>query len=94
MKNNYFETKEFNNKFNYDGTLGVIYSNKSSEFKLWAPTAEKVELLLYGKNSRDIDVIKRVVKMNKENKGVWKVVINEDLDGEFYNYLVKNNEKT
>ena len=50
MESNYFESKEFNEKYNYDGKLGVIYSKKSSEFKLWAPLAEQVELVLYGKD--------------------------------------------
>ena len=26
MESNYFESKEFNEKYNYDGELGVIYS--------------------------------------------------------------------
>ena len=32
--------------------------------------------------------------MNKENRGVWRARINEDLSGEYYNYLVRNNGKT
>ena len=48
MESNYFESKEFNEKYNYDGELGVIYSKNSSEFKLWAPLSEEVQLILYG----------------------------------------------
>lgn len=94
MESNYFESKEFNEKYNYDGKLGVIYSKKSSEFKLWAPLAEHVELVLYGKDYNALESNKTIIKMNKENRGVWRARINEDLSGEYYNYLVRNNGKT
>lgn len=94
MESNYFESKEFNEKYNYDGKLGVIYSKKSSEFKLWAPLAEQVELVLYGKDYNALESNKTIIKMNKENRGVWRVKIDEDLSGEYYNYLVRNNGKT
>ena len=94
MESNYFESKEFSEKYNYDGKLGVIYSKKSSEFKLWAPLAEQVELVLYGKDYNALESNKTIIKMNKENRGVWRARINEDLSGEYYNYLVRNNGKT
>ena len=94
MESNYFESKEFNEKYNYDGKLGVIYSKKSSEFKLWAPLAEQVELVLYGKDYNALESNKTIIKMNRENRGVWRVKIDEDLSGEYYNYLVRNNGKT
>ena len=94
MESNYFESKEFNEKYNYDGKLGVIYSKKSSEFKLWAPLAEQVELVLYGKDYNALESNKTIIKMNKENRSVWRARINEDLSGEYYNYLVRNNGKT
>ena len=94
MESNYFESKEFNEKYNYDGELGVIYSKNSSEFKLWAPLSEEVQLILYGKEYNNLDANKTIIKMNKEDRGVWRVIINEDLNGEYYNYLVRNNGKT
>ena len=94
MESNYFESKEFNEKYNYDGELGVIYSKNSSEFKLWAPLAEQVELVLYGKDYNALESNKTIIKMNRENRGVWRARINEDLSGEYYNYLVRNNGKT
>ena len=94
MESNYFESKEFNEKYNYDGELGVIYSKNSSEFKLWAPLSEEVQLILYGKEYNNLDANKTIIKMNKEDRGVWQVIIDEDLNGEYYNYLVRNNGKT
>lgn len=44
----------FNNDFDkiygYDGDLGAIYSKDKCKFILWAPTAENVQLALYGDN--------------------------------------------
>lgn len=94
MESNYFESKEFNEKYNYDGELGVIYSKNSSEFKLWAPLSEEVQLILYGKEYNNLEANKTIIKMNKEDRGVWQVIIDEDLNGEYYNYLVRNNGKT
>ena len=94
MESNYFESKEFNEKYNYDGELGVIYSKNSSEFKLWAPLSEEVQLILYGKEYNNLEANKTIIKMNKEDRGVWRVIIDEDLNGEYYNYLVRNNGKT
>ena len=82
MESNYFESKEFNEKYNYDGELGVIYSKNSSEFKLWAPLSEEVQLILYGKEYNNLEANKTIIKMNKEDRGVWQVIIDEDLNGE------------
>lgn len=38
-------SKEFNDKYYYDGELGAIYSPKSTIFRLWAPTAQDVQLV-------------------------------------------------
>lgn len=40
-------TKEFNEKYAYEGELGAIYTPEKTTFKLWAPTAQKVELIDY-----------------------------------------------
>ena len=39
---------EFERLYNYDGELGVVYSKEKSKFILWAPTAENVDLVIYG----------------------------------------------
>ena len=44
---------EFEKLYNYDGELGVVYSKENSKFILWAPTAEKVDLVLYGDDGYD-----------------------------------------
>ncbi len=54
----------FNNDFDkiygYDGDLGAIYSKDKCKFILWAPTAENVQLALYGDNDMIL-----IVKLKK-----------------------------
>ncbi|NLK95532.1 MAG: type I pullulanase [Clostridiales bacterium] len=71
----------FNNLNQYDGELGAIYSKDKTEFIIWAPTANKVELKLYESTNKPISMI-------KEEKGIWKTVVLGDLNGVYYNYLV------
>ena len=41
-------TKEFEEKFTYEGNdLGSCYSKESTKFRVYAPTADKVTLNLY-----------------------------------------------
>ncbi|AGB41598.1 pullulanase, type I [Halobacteroides halobius DSM 5150] len=76
----------------YDGKLGALYSPQETTFKLWAPLASQVKLKLF-KDGADQKPYK-IVKANKNNKGVWSVTIAGDLKEEFYQYDVTNNGKT
>lgn len=81
---------EFEKLYNYDGELGVIYSQDKSKFILWAPTAEDVKLVLYGNDGYDYNCeAKQSYDMKKGKNGTWIIEINEDLNGYYYNYLVK-----
>lgn len=80
---------EFERLYNYDGELGVVYSNEKSKFILWAPTAEKVDLVLYGDDGYDYNCKPvQTYNMNKGINGTWIIEINEELNGQYYNYLV------
>lgn len=88
----------FNNDFDkiygYDGDLGAIYSKDKCKFILWVPTAENVQLALYGDNGYDFDCeAKEVYTMSKGINGTWIVEINGDFNGQFYNYLININGK-
>ena len=76
-------TKEFDEKYKYDGDLGSIYTKNSTRFILWTPVADKVELLLED----------RVYDMVRGEKGQWIVEIEGDLDGKFYNYIINGKDK-
>ena len=82
---------EFERLYNYDGELGVVYSNEKSKFILWAPTAEKVDLVLYGDDGYDYNCKPvQTYNMNRGLQGTWSIEVKKDLNGEFYNYLVTN----
>lgn len=42
-----FNSKEFNDKYYYDGELGAIYNKEETIFRVWSPEAKSLELLLY-----------------------------------------------
>ena len=43
----WFNSKEFENEYDYDGPLGAYCGIYGSGIYLWAPTAEAVRLYLY-----------------------------------------------
>lgn len=72
----------FEQTFTYDGQdLGAHYSPTETQFKLWAPISKAVFLVLDGTPHT----------MNKQEKGVWQVIVVGDLDGSSYHYLHKVN---
>ena len=85
---------DFDKLYGYDGELGVIYSKDKCKFVLWAPTAEKVKLALYGNNGYEFDCkAKTVYTMSKGINGTWITELNGDFNGEYYNYLIDINGK-
>ncbi|MCY6369730.1 type I pullulanase [Clostridium ganghwense] len=82
-----FLTSEFNDKFYYDGKLGLIYTKKTSTFKLWSPAASSVDLLLYKNGDPTITEPPLKFKMTEKN-GLWTITINKNLKNYFYTYKV------
>lgn len=83
-------TKEFDEKFYYDGNdLGVICSESQTCFKLWAPTSMQVKIKLRHPDSSFAEII----KMKREDRGIWSAVINRDLEGYRYSFLVLINQE-
>lgn len=75
--------------------LGLTYSAESSMFKVWAPTAFTVSLVLYATggngsvagtgNYRDSG---RIISMQRCDGGVWELKVSGDLKGKYYMYRV------
>ena len=66
-------------KYYYDGDdLGVTYSKEQSTFKLWAPLAKDVQLIL----------VDDIYPMQYSHRGVWEKTLSGDFHGLFYNYNV------
>ena len=76
---------DFDQEYTYDGDdLGANYSKNETTFKIWAPLASKVVLLL-----KENDVFE-TFKMEREDKGVYSITIKGDLDGYRYRYQITN----
>lgn len=86
MPSTYFSSKEFSDKYTYDGELGVILDSQSTTFKLWAPTASKVVLNLFENGSSGAAYEK--CELTKGEKGVWSYTAPSNLAGKYYTYSV------
>ena len=65
--------------------LGVTYSPQQSIFKLWAPTAKVVSILLYNDPNTDMFL---TIPMTRDSDGIWSATVRGDLDGKYYLYEI------
>ena len=76
----------------YEGNdLELTYSAQESRFRVWAPTASQVKLLLY-ENGNEGSAY-QMIDMNRSEKGTWLVKVDKNLKGKFYTFQVKIGEK-
>jgi len=82
----------FNDYPLYEGSdLELTFSPQSSKFRVWAPTASQVKLLLYDKGSEGGAY--ETLDMDRSEKGTWTQKIDENLKGKFYTFQIKVNDK-
>lgn len=74
-------TKEFNEKYTYDGELGALYTPTSTTFRLWAPTATSVKFLN--------DTTGKATPMEAGEKGTWQYTLHGNQAGTVYRYELK-----
>lgn len=75
----------------YEGTdMELIYTPHASSFRVWAPTATDVKLLLYDNGFEGSAF--QATSMKRSEGGTWKLKIKEDLKGKFYTFQVKIGE--
>ena len=80
-----YDSTAFEKQFHYAGNdLGVRYSPKASSFRVWAPTAKAVELLLFQSGHQKEEP--RVVPMAAGAKGTWSAKVSEDLRNQYFQY--------
>lgn len=76
----------------YEGSdLELTYTPQNSKFRVWAPTATEVKILLYD-NGSDGGAYK-MHDMKRSEKGTWTISLDENLKGKFYTFQVKINDK-
>lgn len=62
------------------------YTPQSTNFMLWAPTADAVKVNIYDEGLDGAPVESKDMQKGKE--GQWTLVVNEDLHGKFYTFNV------
>ena len=78
-----FGSEAFAERYHFDGQLGAIYSQSGTTFRVWAPTAEAVNLLRY--ESADGELAERIEMTPGEN-GTWSSYLSGDQHLTVYNY--------
>lgn len=93
-----YDDERFAQYFCYDGDdLGFTYSGSQTTFKVWAPTAANMSLLIYTSGaSLDYGGSNRHTgyHMNYTGHGVWELTVKGNLAGSYYTYQVDNTSGT
>ena len=77
----------------YNGNdLGAVYSKQNTHFRLWAPTAERVQICFYATGDGEVAV--EVKDMHVDEGGTWVYAKSGDLHKLYYTYLVTVNGVT
>lgn len=71
--------------------LGVSWSAKKTTFKVWAPKATEVKLRLYDAGAGGEAI--KMVSMDKKARGLWKIVIQQNLKNKYYTFQVEQDGK-
>ena len=89
---NYKKYKSFDEYPVYNGNdLELTYSATGSKFRVWAPTADEVKLLLFDNGIEGAAYMMK--NMHRSKNGTWVVAVSGDLKGKFYTFQVKIGEK-
>lgn len=82
----WFDSPEFEAEFHWDGPLGAELCREETVFRLWAPTAQSVELSLYRQGTGEEAA--QTHSCLRQEKGVWVCRVQGHLAGWYYNYAV------
>ncbi len=76
----------FDQKFKYDGKLGIVYTKSQTTFKLWTPVAKDIILELISPNNE-----KSEENLKYLDSGLWEITLKGDYEGYKYRYNVRVN---
>ena len=90
---NPYDTAEFEARFTYPGRdLGSFWTEEKTVFRVWAPTAQEVSILLYRDGSGGAPIARQ--RMHPGENGTWQAQRYGNLSGLYYTYLVTVDGKT
>lgn len=84
----YYRSAGFQMAYHFDGELGVILEETSTEFRLWSPLSKEVTLRLY--ETGEGESLLSVHPMKKKEKGVWVYRAERNLSGIYYDFLIES----
>ncbi|EHI69426.1 type I pullulanase [Streptococcus ictaluri] len=94
----------FDRRWGFQGWLGYSYQQNQTTFRLWAPTAEKVELILYASTDQTSSVSQVIAMTRGSNynpddhtqntQGVWQIALEGDYNYQAYRYRVYYRKRT
>lgn len=88
----YKKYKTFDEYPVYNGNdLELSYAATGSKFRVWAPTADEVKLLLFDNGIEGAAYMMK--NMHRSKNGTWVVAVSGDLKGKFYTFQIKTGEK-
>lgn len=92
---NAYSSNKFETAYTYEGDdLGATWSEASTTFKVWAPTATNVVVARYAGGTAGVADSIGEVPMQEGAKGVWTATVDGDLNGTYYTYKVTVDGKT
>lgn len=84
-----YNSKDFEKNYTYTGTdLGATWSVEKTTFRLWAPTADSVQIKLYQSGNAEAKDLLETFAMTRDIQGTWIASKTGDLNGIYYTYLV------
>ncbi len=93
--NDFYSTPAFEGAFTYTGSdLGASWSPEGTSFRLWAPTAKAVSVLLYRSGTAGTQDLMDTIPMACAENGTWVASRQGDLNGVYYTYRVSVGGRT
>ncbi len=88
-----FDSTAFRKRFHYSGRdLGPTRTAARTRFRVWAPTADEIHLVLYKQGLGGTPV--GLWRMQKSAQGTWTRAIEGDWAGIYYTYRVRRGAET
>ena len=92
---NTYSTEQFEAEYTYTANdLGATWTEGSTTFRLWAPTATAVVVNLYEAGTAGVDDLIGTIEMTRDVNGTWLAIGEGDLHGVYYTYSVTRKGQT